>query len=519
MTKAICHRCSADFKNTIRLILHLNKNKKCAITNINYDIKFDMKLMEIIKQNNIVMQNDLNKYITKVIDDNDINKYKCNLCGYLSLNKYSIKRHMMESCLHEKYTLPNDLLKLISYAKDSQTTDTIMDQEIDNSDYHMYEKHISQLPLKKVTFICVICEKIFKSKNEICVHMKEMCMSYQCDYCGNCFTKEEFEEHQGSGCDLNLVDHVDICEQNKNNTPRSKLLIKRAITPLMMNTHIDSQESPENNIVNEREWQLYIKYINIYEIKNSNKYIYECKVCSDFGNKSKQMIINHIHSIHSDKIDIGMDIDKIIEAPTESFIIRDEVSSQNNNNSLLMDKQKELEKKIAVMEQQLLNFSSKPSNINNLNLYLHDNGDCLKILEERTRDFPKSLDFIKNCALSQLTGDIRLIEKIYLDSPNPAVYYLDKNKKKLAWKNEKGEEKIDTGGVVGRKLASNLQKGYINGVNHLIKKNTDEKRCPLKFLGEYDIQMWNDHIYQLCDVKYQKKLIYHSDIPIKPAVN
>lgn len=72
------------------------------------------------------------------------------------------------------------------------------------------------------------------------------------------------------------------------------------------------------------------------------------------------------------------------------------------------------------------------------------------------------------------------------------------------------------GNVVFRKLVSSLQNGYLKGVNHLINKNLDEKKCPNKFLADYDIQAWNSHIYNLCDEKYQKKLFGHLDIPTKP---
>ena len=67
---------------------------------------------------------------------------------------------------------------------------------------------------------------------------------------------------------------------------------------------------------------------------------------------------------------------------------------------------------------------------------------------------------------------------------HPAIFYLDQQKKKLAYKDKNGNNQLDKDGLVARKLASNLQNGYLHGVNYLITKNLEEKRCPYKFLGD-----------------------------------
>ena len=80
--------------------------------------------------------------------------------------------------------------------------------------------------------------------------------------------------------------------------------------------------------------------------------------------------------------------------------------------------------------------------------------------------------------------------------------------------NEKQERIVDVKGIqLGKKLANNLQNSYLKGVNYLINKNLENKRCPNKFLEEYDIQAWNQHIFALSDAKYQKKLVANLDIP------
>ncbi len=72
---------------------------------------------------------------------------------------------------------------------------------------------------------------------------------------------------------------------------------------------------------------------------------------------------------------------------------------------------------------------------------------------------------------------------------------------------------IDNKELFGRKLANNLQNSYLKGVNYLITCNLNNRMCPNKFLEEYDIQTWNGHIYELSDLRYQKKIINQLNIP------
>ena len=65
------------------------------------------------------------------------------------------------------------------------------------------------------------------------------------------------------------------------------------------------------------------------------------------------------------------------------------------------------------------------------------------------------------------------------------------------------------------KLANHLQNSYLKGVNYVLIDTLDNRRCPNKFLEEYDIQTWNQHIYSLSDHVYQKKLINCLNIPDK----
>ena len=139
------------------------------------------------------------------------------------------------------------------------------------------------------------------------------------------------------------------------------------------------------------------------------------------------------------------------------------------------------------------------------------------MLTEQWGSFDKALEYIKDCALSSLTGDCKLIEKIYLrkDDNNQQVSFVNKSRNKIEYFNEKKEKIQDPKDLFSRKIANNLQNTYLKGINHLINRNLDNRGCPNKFLEDYDLQIWNQHIFDLSDPRYQKKIINHLDIPNK----
>jgi Zn-finger nucleic acid-binding protein len=123
--------------------------------------------------------------------------------------------------------------------------------------------------------------------------------------------------------------------------------------------------------------------------------------------------------------------------------------------------------------------------------------------------FDRAIGFIKDCALSQLSGDCKLLEKIYFENREPNIMTLDRNRSKLEFVDEYQRKVVDVGGVQLRKrLANNLQNSYLKGVNHLIKETFER-------LDDYDLQSWNKHIYELSDAKYQKKMLSQLNIPLK----
>jgi hypothetical protein len=178
-----------------------------------------------------------------------------------------------------------------------------------------------------------------------------------------------------------------------------------------------------------------------------------------------------------------------------------------------------LKKKIEEME----NKNSEPRVIHQNNQILQilcvgDHQNYLDLLTEEMGDYNRALGFIKDCALSNVNGDCKLLEKIYFSGNNgnqkQPIRYVDRHRKKLAYINKDREDVVDPHGVrLGKILANNLQNSYLQGINYLINQNLENRRCPSRFLDDYDLQSWNKHIYELSDQSYQKKIINSLNIP------
>ena len=188
-------------------------------------------------------------------------------------------------------------------------------------------------------------------------------------------------------------------------------------------------------------------------------------------------------------------------------------------NELKYELRAEFEKEIAELKKKPT-INNQVLQVNNQVLQVicvSNNDNYLDMLTEQCGNFDQALEYIKDCALSNLTGDCKLIKKIYFANTytgsevQPSIRFLDKNRTKVEYFNEKKEKIIDSKELFARKIANNLQNSYLKGVNHLIKENLENHRCPNKFLEDYDLQTWNQHIYDLSDMWYQKKIINNLD--------
>jgi hypothetical protein len=140
-----------------------------------------------------------------------------------------------------------------------------------------------------------------------------------------------------------------------------------------------------------------------------------------------------------------------------------------------------------------------------------NNDNYLDMLTDKMGNFNQAVDYIKDCALSDVSGDCKLIERIY----DQQSFTTDRKKSKIYYYNENNEQISEHKDIFGRKLANNLQNSYLKGINYLINRNLDSKIDPNKFLDSYDILSWNSHIYNLSNIYYQRKMMSHLNIPIK----
>ena len=188
----------------------------------------------------------------------------------------------------------------------------------------------------------------------------------------------------------------------------------------------------------------------------------------------------------------------------------------NTSDTTIMDTLSLVLKKLENQEKQISQLIEKPQaqNITNNNLQIICIGQNDNYLDMLTQQwgFDRAIDYIKDCALSSLTGDCKLIEKIYIENYPNAINYTDKKKTKIQYFDENKNKIIDNKVQFGRKVANNLQNSYLKGVNHLINENLNNHRCPNKFLQDYDIQAWNQHIFDLSDLVYQKKIVNNLNI-------
>ena len=138
------------------------------------------------------------------------------------------------------------------------------------------------------------------------------------------------------------------------------------------------------------------------------------------------------------------------------------------------------------------------------------NDNYLDMLTNQTGDFDYAIEYIKDCALSDVNGDCKLIEKMYSilrdDGNRECAFAPDSKGATIHYYNEKKEHVYESTDAFRHKIANNLQNSYLKGVNYLINRVLDKKYFPSQLLETYDIMEWNRHIYQLSNASYQRKV-------------
>jgi len=167
----------------------------------------------------------------------------------------------------------------------------------------------------------------------------------------------------------------------------------------------------------------------------------------------------------------------------------------------------ELEKE----QQRLEELAKEPRVTNNiLNVVcVGPNDNYLDMLTDYC-GFDRALEYVKGCALSDINGDVRLIQKIYFggNQDNPPIRLLNKKSGRVLFYDENHKQVEDPDGyILSQRLGHNLQNTYLKGINHLITKNIESNLCPNKFLDEFDLLTWNQHIYDLSDLERRRKIV------------
>jgi uncharacterized C2H2 Zn-finger protein len=198
--------------------------------------------------------------------------------------------------------------------------------------------------------------------------------------------------------------------------------------------------------------------------------------------------------------------------------------------------------KDAAQAQQLAEISEKISKTSfgpyvdnstqNLNIVCLGSSDNLLDILASSEGLPNALTYIKGCALSRIAGDCRILERVYkLDTEKAALMYVTKSKTKFVYYDERQRRTVETNSkVMAKKLADIVQRSYLKGMESLktdllgnMRESDDsisqEIRDQLPELAPYDIQIWNAHIHELADEKYQKKLLSNLKIPIEVRVS
>jgi hypothetical protein len=198
--------------------------------------------------------------------------------------------------------------------------------------------------------------------------------------------------------------------------------------------------------------------------------------------------------------------------------------------------------------------SSQKHNTHNPNVYNHNQNlnvlclgskDNLLDILSASEGLPLALEYLKNCALSRLSGDCRILERVYqLETEQAAIMYVNKSKTKYVYYDERRRRTVETNAkVMAKKLADILQRSYLKGMECFktdlsgqnkdnqvsmstalvpigTKSNLKQKKkknsTPLPNIEPYDLHLWNEHVHELNDEKYQKKLLNSMKIPIEP---
>ena len=232
----------------------------------------------------------------------------------------------------------------------------------------------------------------------------------------------------------------------------------------------------------------HIKTIHVHTQSDVSNNSIICHICDKrFARKS--CLTRHYQTVHPYK-----------ELSDKISQLRQELNNREHKLKI------ELKEQISDQFKQFVQPTSTTNNHLNI-ICVTNNDNYLDMLTDRMGNFDRAIGYIKECALSDLVGDCKLIEKIYTDDNQQMGFSLDQRRTKITYHDEGGQLITENKELFGRKIAGNLQNSYLKGVNFLIQRSLNQKIDPNKLLNEYDLVTWNNHIYQLSNINHQQKII------------
>jgi len=179
--------------------------------------------------------------------------------------------------------------------------------------------------------------------------------------------------------------------------------------------------------------------------------------------------------------------------------------------------EEKLEERDEQMSQKFNELKNTPVNniANSFNVICVTGRDnYLDMLANKIGDFNKAIEYIKDCALSSINGDCKLIEKMYTDQNQRLGFSINSKHSRITYYDENKEQVTENKEIFGSKLANNLQKTFLKSINYLINQNLEQRKNPNQLLDDYDMIEWNRHIYNLSDPSYQRKILNQLRIPL-----
>lgn len=245
-----------------------------------------------------------------------------------------------------------------------------------------------------------------------------------------------------------------------------------------------------------------------------------CPICHNVFTRAYDMR-KHVENMHSQGLQLPTHCVPIPENVPQKEVNLHDLYKKINDLELELKQRDEknnndLRCELKQINNEINEIKKKPCNTTNvLNILCVGNQDnYLDMLKDKFGNFDQAIEYIKDCALANLTGDCKLIHKVYSDENNGLCFKTNKNRSEMYYHDEKQQPRVESKEAFSGRIINNLQNSYLKGINYLINRNLDQKINPINFLEQYDISAWNGHIYQLSDQQYRRKIMSTLEIPI-----